>query len=179
MAEAITPPRPGDGAPISTSLDFDPPRYVDHVPIPPGVAVKEDGVAFLHGQFKVSALTMVLISLSIFWVPFFGSLIASTFGGFLAKKLPRAMYAAAVSSIVVPATLYVFFNVFAMGFVRFFSGLGLWNWTLLHIIATFIGAFAGAASQGLVAEEFVGPEFATVSGPPVSRTDDARRAPRP
>ncbi|MBJ6763607.1 hypothetical protein JGU66_22790 [Myxococcaceae bacterium JPH2] len=179
MPEAITPPRPERGAPVSTSLDFDPPRYVDHVPLPPGVAVKEDGVAFLHGQFKVSALTMVLISLSVFWVPFLGSLIASTFGGFFAKKLPRAMYAAAVASIVVPAMLYVAFNVFAMGFVRFFSGLGFWNWTLLHVIAMFIGAFAGAASRGLVAEEFVGPEFATVSGPPLPRSGDARRAPRP
>lgn len=111
--------------------------------------VEDSTVAWKHNRLKVSVLTMVLISLSTFYFPLFNGLLAGAFGGFHAGQPRRAMGAALITAIVVPVTLYVAFEVFGVGSVRIFSGLGFTGWSVLHAICLFLGALSGASSRPL------------------------------
>ncbi|QAT88615.1 hypothetical protein EJ065_7090 [Corallococcus coralloides] len=148
----------------------------DYVTFPPGTRVEESRIVWKHNRFDVSVLTMVLISTVTFFIPLFNGLLAGTFGGFHAGRPRRALAAAAVASVVVPAAFYVAFNVFSVGGVRIFLGLGWGNWTLLHVIGLFIGALCGAASRPVFTGEV--PVFRTqyVSGAPLLAQGDAAPA---
>ncbi|NBD10039.1 hypothetical protein [Corallococcus silvisoli] len=127
-----------------------PHERINYVEVPANLRVVEDSsVAWKHNRFKVSVLTMVLISLSTFFFPMFNGLLAGAFGGFHAGQPRRALGAALVTAVVVPVTLYVAFDVFGVGTVRIFSGLGFTAWSVLHAICVFIGALAGASSRPL------------------------------
>lgn len=115
--------------------------------IPPDTRVMDSRILWLHNRFKVSVLTMVLISTITFFIPLFNGLLAGAFGGFHAVRPRRALAAALVAAVVVPAGFFVAYDIFSVGSERLFYGLGWWNWTLLHIIGLFIGALCGASSH--------------------------------
>ena len=144
--------------------------------LPPGVRVEESHFTLKHNRFDVSVLTMVLISTVTFFIPLFNGLLAGTFGGFHAGRPRRALGAALVASVVVPAAFYVAFNVFSVGGERIFLGLGWGNWTMLHVIGMFIGALCGASSRPVFTGEF--PVFRTqyVSGAPLLTQGDVAPA---
>ena len=148
----------------------------EYSPFPPDTRVEESRVVWKHNRFDVSVLTMVLISAVTFFIPLFNGLLAGTFGGFHAGRPRRALAAALVASVVVPAAFFVAFNVFSVGSVRVFYGLGWWNWTMLHVIGLFIGALCGASSRPVWTGEV--PVFRSqyVSGPPLLAQGDVAPA---
>lgn len=118
--------------------------------LPPGVTMKPEQVVLKRNIFVGSVLTMFIASFVTFWIPLFNGLLGGAFGGYHAGRMKRALAAAAVNSVAVPgalAALY-FFSQHDAG--RFFYGLGFQGFVVLHVIGTFIGAAAGAASRPLV-----------------------------
>ena len=116
---------------------------------PPGTRVQESHITWKHNRFDVSVVTMVLISAVTFFMPLFNGLLGGAFGGFHAGRVRRALGAALIASVVVPGALYVLFNVFSVGGLRMFYGLGFTGWTVLHVIGLFLGALSGVASRPL------------------------------
>lgn len=140
--------------------------------LPLDARVEESRVVWKHNRFDVSVLTMVLISAVTFFIPLFNGLLAGTFGGFHAGRPRRALAAALVTAVAVPATLYVFFNVFSVGSVRVFYGMGWLNWTMLHAIGLFIGALAGASSRPMFSGDVRAVLAPRVSGAPLLAQGD-------
>ncbi|EAU63137.1 hypothetical protein STIAU_0677 [Stigmatella aurantiaca DW4/3-1] len=91
--------------------------------------------------------TMVFISLITFFIPLLNGLLGGAFGGYHAGQMKRALGAALVTSILVPAILLSAYALAGPHLVRLFSGLGTWGWIGLHVTGTFLGAAAGAASR--------------------------------
>jgi hypothetical protein len=144
------------------SKDATPPSYVrephrEFVPaeLPPGIGMKPETIVLKRRILVGSILTMVIASLVTSWIPLFNGLIGGTFGGYHAGRLKRALGAAVVSSVVVPATVAFFFFMSKNDSSYLFYGLGLQGWTVLHIIGTFIGAVAGAASRPLMTGDYL------------------------
>jgi hypothetical protein len=127
----------------------EPPRGWKYSPLPPDVTFKEEGITLKHHNFVVSTATMIVTSLVLFFIPLFNGLLGGTFGGFHARRLPRALLAAAVSSVAVPGVLRFLYLFDTPDFLRMFGGLGFNGWAMLHVIGTFIGAVAGVASRPL------------------------------
>ncbi len=146
MADII-PPR-NDTEPTRQHPVTEPPRGWKYSPLPPDATFKDEEIPLRHKTFVVSTLTMIITSLVTFFVPLFNGLLGGTFGGFHARRLSRALAAAAVTSVAVPAFIRLLYF-FAPDSLRLFYGLGFWGWTLLHVIGTFIGAVAGVASRPL------------------------------
>lgn len=145
-------------------------EYESH---PLNMRVVHTHIDWKHNRFNVSLVTMVLISLSTFFIPLFNGLLAGAFGGFHAGKPRRALGAALVTAIVVPGVLYTLFNVFGVGGVRIFSGMGFTAWSILHAIGVFVGAITGAASRPIFSGEvpvITGP--LVVSGAPLLAQGD-------
>jgi hypothetical protein len=154
--------------------------------LPPGVIVRPslNYIELKHNTFLVSVATMVFTSLITFYVPLFNGLLGGVFGGFHARRWGRAMGAALVNSLVVPAILLFAYSFDTPDLQRLFYGLGIQGWLALHVIGTFIGAACGVASRPL-AEERHGMVRARQShtyrgsGPggvfPSSPAEDARR----
>jgi hypothetical protein len=150
-----------------------PDERLDYAVLPPGTRVEDSQVVWKHNRFDVSVLTMVFVSMATFFVPLFNGLLAGTFGGFHAGRPRRALAAAVVTAVAVPGALYVAFNVFGVGGVRIFSGLGFTTWAILHAIGVVVGALAGAASKPLFSGEVpVGWVQPRVSGAPLLAQGD-------
>ena len=120
---------------------------------PLNTRVEDSHITWKHNRFDVSVVTMVLISAVTFFIPLFNGLLAGAFGGFHAGRMRRALAAAFIASVVVPPALYVLFNVFSVGGIRMFYGLGFTGWAALHVIGLFLGAISGAASRPLFADD--------------------------
>lgn len=151
MAE-ITPRDPNTRDRTPRSYGTEPARPIDAMEMPDGCTVIEEGnyIEPRHNTFIVSVATMVITSLVLFWAPLFNSMLGGVFGGFHARTWGRAMGAAVLNSILVPAII-----LFAYGFdqpdlLRFFYGLGIEGWIILHVIGTFVGAACGVYSRPLV-----------------------------
>ncbi len=153
-------------------------EQVEYASLPPDTRVEESRIFWKHNRFDVSVLTMVLISAVTFFIPLFNGLLAGTFGGFHAGRPRRALAAALVAAVGVPAVFFVAYNVFSVGSERLFYGLGWWNWTLLNAIGLFIGALCGAASRPMFSGELpVGYAYPTgVSGAPLLAQGDVAPA---
>lgn len=151
MAE-FTPkdPRPHDKTPRSYGTE--PPRPIDEMEMPAGCTVIEEGnyIEPRHNTFLVSVATMVLTSLVLFWAPLFNSMLGGVFGGFHARTWGRALGAALVNSLVVPAIILAAYGFDQPDLLRFFYGLGIDGWVILHVIGTFVGAACGVVSRPLV-----------------------------
>lgn len=144
---------------------------------PPDTRVEESHIDLKHNRFDVSVLTMVLISAITFFMPLFNGLLAGTFGGFHAGRPRRALAAALVAAVVVPAGFFVAYNVFSVGSERLFYGLGWFNWTMLHVIGLFIGALCGAASRPMFSGVFpAGYHAPVVTGAPLLAQGDVAPA---
>ncbi len=162
---------------VRTDKGTSPPPYVHDVhrefsyaELPPGIGMKPDGIHLKHNRFDVSVVTMVLTSLVVFFVPLFNGLIGGVFGGFHARTLKRALAAAVVSSIAVPAILAGLSFFAGNNSLRIFSGLGFGGWIALHVIGTFIGAVTGAASRPLFTEDLSAAPTRLAADGPTYRT---------
>lgn len=151
MAE-FTPRDPPTRDKTPRSYSTEPPRPIDNMEMPAGSTVIEEGnyLEPRHNTFIVSTAAMVLTSLVLFWAPLFNSMLGGLFGGFHARTWGRALGAALVNSLVVPAII-----LFAYGFdqpdlLRFFYGLGIDGWVILHVVGSFVGAASGVLSRPLV-----------------------------
>jgi hypothetical protein len=152
MAEIIPPPHARDTTP--TSYVTQPHRKFVHVGLPADVGMKAEGITFKRNILVGSILTMFITSFATFWLPMFNGLLGGTFGGYHAGRLKRALGAAAVNSVAVPAVLAFLMFITRNNSSHLFYGLGFRGWVLLHVLGTFIGAVAGAASRPLFTGEF-------------------------
>jgi hypothetical protein len=167
MSENTPLPPEGDKTPRSYATE--PARYVEYATLPPDVTLKPDGIVLKHPIFVVSVATMVFTSLITFYIPLFNGLLGGTFGGFHAGRMKRALAAAAANSILVPALIWFAYAIGEQQPHYIFWGLGFTGWAVLHVIGTFIGAVAGAASRPLITERNL-QRYATINAarPPVS-----------
>ncbi len=115
--------------------------------IPPDLTFKPDTINPIHNRFIVSTVVMVLTSLALFFLPLFNGLLAGAFGGFHARRMSRALAAAAFASVAVPATLAFLLFIGTATQSHLFWGLGFWGYTALYVIGMFIGAATGAVSS--------------------------------
>jgi hypothetical protein len=114
------------------------------------VLVRSSDLTLQHRGLVIGTLTMMTVSLITFWIPGLGSLMAGVFGGFFAKRWKRSFVAAALASVVVPLMIgFLDFMKPAHG-LHFLYGIGLVNWTILHIVSLFIGTAIGVYSCPLV-----------------------------
>ncbi|MBZ4417990.1 hypothetical protein [Myxococcus sp. RHSTA-1-4] len=125
-----------------------------HAKLPSDVGMKPEGFVLKRSILVGSILTMVITSLVTFWLPLFNGLLGGTFGGYHAGRMKRALGAAVVTSIAVPAIIFLMTIITRNNSSYLFYGLGFWGWTVLHVIGTFIGAVAGAVSRPLFTGEF-------------------------
>lgn len=149
MSETPRDPLTRDKTPRSYGTE--PVRPVDSMEMPDGCTVIEEGnyIQPRHNTFIVSVATMVITSLVLFWAPLFNSMLGGAFGGFHARTWGRALAAAAVNSVVVPAIILGAYGFDQPDLLRFFYGLGIWGWVILHVVGSFIGAVCGVASRPL------------------------------
>ena len=137
------------------SYTREPHREFVQAMLPPGIGMKPENIVLKRRILVGSILTMVLTSAVTFWLPFFNGLLGGTFGGYHAGRLKRALGAAVVSSIVVPAAIFFLAFMSKNDSSYLFYGLGFQGWMLLHIIGTFIGAVAGSASRPLMTGDYL------------------------
>lgn len=150
MSDTTRIPPEEDKTPRSYATE--PPRPERYAPIPPGITVKPDAIVLKHTVFVVSVAAMVLTSLVTFFIPLFNGLLGGLFGGYHAGRMKRALAAAAVSSVMVPALLGFALFMDKHPQMYLFSGLGFWGWAALHVIGIFTGAVAGAVARPLITE---------------------------
>jgi hypothetical protein len=155
----------------------EPPRRVEYANLPPDVTLKPNEIILKRPILVVSVATMVFISLITFYIPLFNGLLGGTFGGFHAGRMRRALGAALATSIIVPAFIWFAYALGEQQPHYFFWGLGFSGWALLHIIGTFIGAVAGAASRPLITERNM-QRYATINAAPPPTSGAAPGAPR-
>lgn len=165
---------PHDQDKRSRSYATEPLRHVEYATLPPDVTLKPNTneIPLKHTIFVVSTATMVIISLITFWVPLFNGLLAGAFGGYHAGRMKRALAAAAVNSVMVPAIIAFAHLMSEQPALLFLSGLTFWGWVALHVIGTFIGAITGAASRPLITERNMA-RYAYVNAARTPRSDAA------
>jgi hypothetical protein len=95
---------------------------------------------------------MVFTSLITFYIPFFNGLLGGAFGGFHAGRMKRALAAAAVSSVMVPAILVFAHFISQQPRLLFLMGLTTWEWVACHVAGTVLGAVAGAVARPRLTE---------------------------
>lgn len=122
-------------------------RRVDYASIPPDITLKQDRIALKRPVLVGSVLVMVIFGLATFWLPLFNGLFAGALGGYHAGRMKRALGAAVVASVAVPAVLAAASFMSEQPSLMFLWGLSFWQWTALHVIGTLIGAVTGAASR--------------------------------
>ncbi len=150
MSDTTQSPPKEDKTPRSYGTE--PPRRVEYATMPSDITLRPDVITLKRPLFIASAVIMILISLSLFWIPFFSGLFGGTFGGFHAGKMRRAVAAAVVCSVMVPA-LVIFLHAFSeQPSLLFLSGFTFWEWVVAHVAGTLLGAVAGAASRPLFTE---------------------------
>lgn len=148
----ITPNHP-DRDKTPPSYTTEPHREWVRAELPPGIGMKPEGIVVKRNILVGSILTMFITSFATSWIPLFNGLLGGTFGGYHAGRLKRALGAAAVVAVAVPATVAFLLFITRANSSHLFYGLGFRGWTLLHILGTFIGAVAGSASRPLFTGE--------------------------
>jgi hypothetical protein len=114
------------------------------------VEVRSSNPSLKHRGLTIGALTMITVSFITFWIPGLGSLMAGFFGGFFAKRWKRSFIAAALASVAVPLILRFLDIMRPEQGLHDLYGIGLVNWTILHIVSLFIGTAIGVYSCPLV-----------------------------
>lgn len=165
MAEFI---RTGpDRSTTPPSYTREPHREFIPAELPPGIGMKPENITLKRRILVGSIMTMVLTSGALFWLPLFNGLLGGTFGGYHAGRVKRALGAAVVSSIAVPAAIWFLAFMSKNDSSYMFYGLGFQGWAMLHIIGTLIGAVAGAASRPLMTGDYLPRAPLAVSASPV------------
>jgi hypothetical protein len=147
-----TPVIPPEKDKTPRSYATEPARYVEHVDLPPGITLKQEEIALKRPIFVASVAAMVLISLITFYIPLFNGLLGGALGGYHAGRMKRALLAATVCSVMVPAMLAFLNFMSEQPSLLFMMGLTRWEWLGLHVIGTFLGAVGGAAARPLITE---------------------------
>ncbi|WIG93526.1 hypothetical protein [Myxococcus sp. SDU36] len=142
--------------------------------IPADLTFKPDTINLVHNRLIVSTLVMALTSLALFFLPMFNGLLAGTFGGFHARRLPRALGAATLSAVAVPTALAFLIFIGMATQSHLFYGLGFWGYTALYVIGLFIGAVTGAISHPFWTSYRIGAPT-SVSAPRTRAPDAAPR----
>ncbi|OJH41380.1 hypothetical protein [Cystobacter ferrugineus] len=114
------------------------------------VLVRSTNPPMKHRGLTIGTLTMVTVSLITFWMPGLGSLMAGVFGGFFAKRWKRSFIAAALASVAVPLILRFLDIMRPEQGLHDLYGIGMVNWTIVHIVSLFIGTAIGVYSCPLV-----------------------------
>ncbi|ATB43959.1 hypothetical protein CYFUS_009440 [Cystobacter fuscus] len=114
------------------------------------VLVRSGDLTLKNRGLIIGTLTMVTVSLITFWMPGLGSLMAGFFGGFFAKRWKRSFIAAALASVAVPLILRFLDLMRPVQGLHDLYGIGMVNWTILHIVSLFIGTAIGVYSCPLV-----------------------------
>lgn len=135
-----------------TSYATEPARHVDYAELPPDVTLKPEEIVVKRPIFVTSVAVMVFTSLVTFYIPLFNGLLGGAFGGFHAGKMKRALAAAAVSSVMVPAILVFAHFLSQQPRLLFLLGLTFWEWVACHVAGTILGAVAGAYSRPRITE---------------------------
>ncbi|MFL5346598.1 MAG: hypothetical protein ACJ8AT_17600 [Hyalangium sp.] len=134
------------------SYATEPARNVEYATLPADITLKPDVITLRRPFFIGSVLIMVLTGVLTFWMPFFNGLLGGAFGGYHAGRMKRALAAAVVSSVMVPAIL-AFLSYFSeQPSLLFLMGLTFKEWIIANILGTFLGAIGGAASRPLFTE---------------------------
>jgi hypothetical protein len=141
MSDTLIPPEKDKTPP---SYATEPGHHVDYAELPPGITFKPDEIVVKHPFFMTSVIVMVFTSLLTFWMPFFNGLLGGALGGFLAGRMNRAVAAAVVTSVMVPAILAFAHLMSLQPGLRFLSGLTPMTWFVCHVAGTFLGAVSGA-----------------------------------
>jgi hypothetical protein len=149
MSDTLIPPEK-DKTPASYATE--PARHVELAELPPGITLKPEGFAVKRPIFVVSVAVMVFTSLVTFYIPFFNGLLGGAFGGFHAGRMKRALGAAAVSAVMVPAILVFAHFISEQPQLLFLMGLSFWEWVACHVAGTLLGAVAGAVSRPRITE---------------------------
>jgi hypothetical protein len=98
-----------------------------------------------HGSVVVAMLWMALVALLLFWLPFFGPLIAGFVGGGMAGTVGRAILAALLPSLLFGAVLLVFGTLLTgIPVIGFAAGLGGLVLALSCSGGLLLGAILGA-----------------------------------
>lgn len=111
----------------------------------------------------MSTLRMTLLLLLFSWVPLFNGAFAGLIGGWRAGTQRRALTAAVLSVALVCGAFLITFVATDRTLV-FFYGLPFVAWSLITLVSTLLGAWAGAASQWAVRETH-GPVRRWTEGP--------------
>jgi hypothetical protein len=149
MSDTLIPPEK-DKTPPSYETELG--QHVDYAEIPPDITLKPDEIAVKHPIFGTSVAVMVFTSLLTFWMPFFNGLLGGAFGGFHAGRMKRALAAAVVSSVMVPAILAFAHFMSEQPRLLFLLGLTTWEWVACHVAGTILGAVAGAFARPRITE---------------------------
>jgi hypothetical protein len=149
MSDTLIPPEK-DKIPPSYATELG--QHVDYAELPPGITLKPDEMTVKRPIFVTSVGVMVFTSLITFWMPFFNGLLGGAFGGFHAGRMKRALAAAVVSSVMVPAILVFAHFMSEQPRLLFLSGLSAWEWVACHVAGTLLGAVSGAFSRPRLTE---------------------------
>jgi len=150
MSDTTLIPPEEDKTPRSYATE--PARYMDYAELPPGMTLRPDGIVLKNRIFVVSVAVMVLTSFLTFWMPLFNGMLGGLLGGYHAGRMKRALAAAVVNSVAVPALLLFLNFISEQPGLLFLLGLTFKQWVAAHIIGTFIGAIAGAVSRPRITE---------------------------
>jgi len=149
MSDTLIPPEKDKTPP---SYATEPARHVDHAELPPGITLKPEEISVKRPIFVTSVAVMVFTSLITFWMPFFNGLLGGAFGGFHAGRMKRALAAAVVSSVMVPAILAFAHFMSEQPRLLFLMGLSAGEWVVCHVAGTILGAVAGAYARPRLTE---------------------------
>jgi hypothetical protein len=151
MSDTTLIPPAEDKTPPSYATE-PPPGHVAFASIPPDITIKPDLITLKRPFFISSVAIMVFTSFFFFWMPGFNGLLGGSFGGYHAGTMKRALAAAVVCSVMVPALMAFLFYFSQQPGLHFLLGLTFKQWVGVHVIGTFLGAIGGAASRPLFTE---------------------------
>lgn len=143
---------PSDQDKTPPSYATKPAEHVHYAELPAGVTLRPEGITLKHNIGVVSTLVMVLTSLLTFWMPLFNGLLGGLLGGYHAGTMKRALGAAVVTSVAVPAILWFFHYLSEQPELFFLLGLTFKQWIIAHVIGTFLGAISGVYSRETITD---------------------------
>ncbi len=96
----------------------------------------------------IGSVWMVVLAVSLFFLPALNGLVAGTVGGYMIGTAKRAVLAAVIPGLISAGALWVLLATLDFPYADFFVGAALG----VHIILSEVGLFLGAAIGGTVAQ---------------------------
>lgn len=98
-----------------------------------------------EGSVFIAALWILLLSILLFWLPLFGSLIAGFVGGRIAGTPSRGVLAATIPAIVVALIAVVIGSVIGVPGIGVLAGAVLFVVIVIEAVPVILGAIIGGA----------------------------------